>query len=214
MSDGDLGGLNNTPLLRLVPSGKVGDFYLPVFKGFTDDGKWIFEDVNDDGSFSFENDRRFVGNAQPDFTAGWTNELTYKNLTLAFTLRAVVGNDVFNVGRMALENQSIAGQEKNMLKSVLNSPLRDAGFPSDYYLEDGSFLKMDNVTLGYNIPFKENKYIKDLHIYFTAQNVFTITGYKGVDPEVDMVGIDNMGIERTRYFPTVRSYVLGLNITF
>lgn len=214
LSDGDLGGLNNTPLLRLVPSGKVGDFYLPVFKGFTDDGKWIFEDVNDDGSFSFENDRRFVGNAQPDFTAGWTNELTYKNLTLAFTLRAVVGNDVFNVGRMALENQSIAGQEKNMLKSVLNSPLRDAGFPSDYYLEDGSFLKMDNVTLGYNIPFKENKYIKDLHIYFTAQNVFTITGYKGVDPEVDMVGIDNMGIERTRYFPTVRSYVLGLNITF
>ena len=152
LSDGDLGGLNNTPLLRLVPSGKVGDFYLPVFKGFTDDGKWIFEDVNDDGSFSFENDRRFVGNAQPDFTAGWTNELTYKNLTLAFTLRAVVGNDVFNVGRMALENQSIAGQEKNMLKSVLNSPLRDAGFPSDYYLEDGSFLKMDNVTLGYNIP--------------------------------------------------------------
>jgi len=115
---------------------------------------------------------------------------------------------------MALENQSIAGQEKNMLKSALNSPLRDAGFPSDYYLEDGSFLKMDNVTLGYNIPFKENKYIKDLHIYFTAQNVFTITGYKGVDPEVDMVGIDNMGIERTRYFPTVRSYVLGLNITF
>ena len=214
LSDGDLGGLNNTPLLRLVPSGKVGDFYLPVFKGFTDDGKWIFEDVNDDGSFSFENDRRFVGNAQPDFTAGWTNELTYKNLTLAFTLRAVVGNDVFNVGRMALENQSIAGQEKNMLKSVLNSPLRDAGFPSDYYLEDGSFLKMDNVTLGYNVPFKENKYIKDLHIYFTAQNVFTITGYKGVDPEVDMVGIDNMGIERTRYFPTVRSYVLGLNITF
>ena len=214
LSDGDLGGLNNTPLLRLVPSGKVGDFYLPVFKGFTDDGKWIFEDVNDDGSFSFENDRRFVGNAQPDFTAGWTNELTYKNLTLAFTLRTVVGNDVFNVGRMALENQSIAGQEKNMLKSVLNSPLRDAGFPSDYYLEDGSFLKMDNVTLGYNIPFKENKYIKDLHIYFTAQNVFTITGYKGVDPEVDMVGIDNMGIERTRYFPTVRSYVLGLNITF
>jgi len=214
LSDGDLGGLNNTPLLRLVPGGKVGDFYLPVFKGFTDDGKWIFEDVNDDGSFSFENDRRFVGNAQPDFTAGWTNELTYKNLTLAFTLRAVVGNDVFNVGRMALENQSIAGQEKNMLKSALNSPLRDAGFPSDYYLEDGSLLKMDNVTLGYNIPFKENKYIKDLHIYFTAQNVFTITGYKGVDPEVDMVGIDNMGIERTRYFPTVRSYVLGLNITF
>lgn len=214
LSDGDLGGLNNTPLLRLMPGGKVGDFYLPVFKGFTDEGKWIFEDVNDDGSFSFENDRRFVGNAQPDFTTGWTNEFTYKNLNLAFTLRAVVGNDVFNVGRMALENPSIAGQEKNMLKSALDSPLRDAGFPSDYYLEDGSFLKMDNITLGYNVPFKENKYLKDLQVYFTAQNVFTITGYKGVDPEVDMVGIDNMGIERTRYFPTVRSYVVGLNITF
>lgn len=214
LGDGDLGGLNNTPLLRLVPGGKVGDFYLPVFKGFTEEGKWIFEDLNNDGKFSFEDDRRFVGNAQPDFIAGWSNEFSYKNFDLSFTLRAVVGNDVFNVGRMALENQSIAGQEKNMLKSALKSPLRDAGFPSDYYLEDGSFLKMDNITLGYNIPFKSSNLIKEMQIYFTAQHVFTLTGYKGVDPEVDMVGVDNMGIERTRYFPTVRSYVLGLNVTF
>jgi len=214
LNSGDLGGLENTPLLRLVPGGKVGDFYLPVFKGFTEDGKWIFEDIDDSGDFSFEKDRRFVGNAQPDFIAGWTNEFSYKNFNLSFTLRAVVGNDVFNVGRMALENQTVAGQEKNMLKSALKSPLRDAGQPSDYYLEDGSFLKMDNITLGYNVPFKPGGLVKDMQIYFTAQNVFTITGYKGVDPEVDMVGIDNMGIERTRYFPTVRSYVLGINVTF
>jgi len=214
LTSGDLGGLENTPLLRLVPGGKVGDFFLPVFEGFTDEGKWIFKDVNGDGNFTFDADREIVGNAQPDFIAGWSNEFTYKNFDLSFTLRAVVGNDVFNVGRMALENPNVAGQEKNMLASVIGLPLKDAGLPSDYYLENGSFLKMDNLTLGYNVPLKKNDFISNLRAYFTAQNVFTITGYKGVDPEVDMVGIDNMGIERTRFYPTVRSFVLGINVSF
>ncbi len=214
LNSGDLGGLENTPLIRLMPGGKVGDFFLPVYEGFTNEGKWIFKDVNGDGKFSFDADREFVGNAQPDFIAGWTNDITYKHFDLSFTLRAVVGNDVFNVGRMALENPTVAGQEKNMLASVVGLPLNDAGLPSDYYLEDGSFLKMDNITLGYTIPLRKNKYITHLRPYFTAQNVFTITGYKGVDPEVDMVGVDNMGIERTRYYPTVRTFVLGVNVTF
>ena len=214
LNSGDLGGLENTPLLRLVPGGKVGDFYLPVFKGFTEEGKWEFEDLDGNGQFTFENDRQIVGNAQPDFIAGWTNEVSYKNFDLSFVLRSVVGNDVFNVGRMALENPNVAGDEKNMLRSALNTPLRDAGFPSDYYLEDGSFVKLDNVTLNYNIPVTALNHISALRVYLTGQNLFTITKYKGVDPEVDMVGIDNMGIERTRYFPTVRSFVLGLNVTF
>ncbi len=214
LTDGDLGGMNNTPLIRLVPGGKVGDFYLPVFEGFTEDGKWIFKDLSGDSKFTFDDDRKIVGNAQPDFIAGWSNEFTYKDFDLSFTLRAIVGNDVYNVGRMALENPNVAGQEKNMLASVISLPLKDAAQPSDYYLENGSFLKMDNITLGYNVPLKKNNYISNLRAYFTAQNVFTITGYKGVDPEVDMVGIDNMGIERTRFYPTVRSFVLGLNVTF
>lgn len=214
LTDGDLGGMNNTPLIRLIPGGKVGDFFLPVFEGFTEDGKWIFKDLNGDDKFTFDDDRKIVGNAQPDFIAGWNNEFTYKDFDLSFTLRAVVGNDVYNVGRMALENPNVAGQEKNMLASVIGLPLKDAAQPSDYYLEDGSFFKMDNITLGYNVPLKKNNYISNLRAYFTAQNVFTITGYKGVDPEVDMVGIDNMGIERTRFYPTVRTFVLGLNVTF
>jgi len=214
LNSGDLGGLENTPLLRLVPGGKVGDFYLPVFKGFTEDGQWIFEDVDDNGQFTFDNDRKIVGNAQPDFIAGWTNEISYKNFDLSFVLRSVIGNDVFNVGRMALENPNVAGNEKNMLRTALSTPLRDAGFPSDYYLEDGSFLKLDNITLNYNVPVDRIDHISALRVYVTGQNLFTITKYKGVDPEVDMVGIDNMGIERTRYFPTVRSFVLGLNVTF
>jgi len=214
LTDGDLGGMNNTPLIRLVPGGKVGDFFLPVFEGFNQDGTWKFKDVNGDGKFTFDDDREIVGNAQPDFIAGWSNEFTYKDFDLSFTLRAVVGNDVYNVGRMALENPNVAGQEKNMLASVIGLPLKDAAQPSDYYLENGSFLKMDNITLGYNVPLKKNEYISNLRAYFTAQNVFTITGYKGVDPEVDMVGIDNMGIERTRFYPTVRSFLLGVNISF
>lgn len=214
LSDSDLGGMNNTPLIRLVPGGKVGDFYLPVFEGFNEDGTWKFKDINDDGKFTFDDDREIVGNAQPDFIAGWTNDFSYKNFDLSFTLRAVVGNDVFNVGRMALENPNVAGQERNMLASVIGSPLKDAAQPSDYYLENGSFLKMDNISLGYNVPIKNKDYISSLRLYLTAQNVFTLTGYKGVDPEVNMVSVDDMGIERTRYYPTMRSFLFGLNISF
>lgn len=214
LSDGDLGGMNSTPLLRLVPGGKVGDFYMPVFEGFNEDGTWKFKDVNKDGKFTYEEDREIVGNAQPDFIAGWTNEFAYKNFDLSFSLRAVVGNDVYNVSRMALENRSVAGTEKNMLVSVRDIPLKDAAQVSNYYLENGSFLKLDNITLGYNVPLSQNDYIHSLRIYLTGQNLFTITKYKGIDPEVDMVGIDNMGIERTRYYPAVRSFVLGLNVSF
>lgn len=214
LSDGDLGGMNSTPLLRLVPGGKVGDFYMPVFEGFNADGTWKFKDMNGDGKFTFDEDREIVGNAQPDFIAGWTNEFSYKNFDLSFSLRAVVGNDVYNVGRMALENPSVAGTEKNMVSSVRDIPLKDAAQVSDYYLENGSFLKLDNITLGYNVPLKKNEYISNLRFYLSGQNLFTITKYKGIDPEVDMVGIDDMGIERTRYYPAVRSFVLGLNVSF
>ena len=214
LTDGDLGGLNGIALLRMVPGGKVGDFFLPVFKGFDPDGKWIFEDVNGDGVYKEADDKKVVGNAQPDFISGWTNELKYRNFDLSFTFRAVVGNDVFNVGRMALENPGQGGTEKNMLKSVRNTPLNDSAQPSTYYLEDGSFVKLDNVTLGYNMPTKNIRGIQSLRLYLTGQNLLTITGYKGVDPEVDMVGLDNMGIERSRFYPTSRSFIFGVNVTF
>ena len=81
-------------------------------------------------------------------------------------------------------------------------------------LEDGSFVKLDNITLGYNVPVKKLGFMQNLRLYLTGQNLFTITGYKGIDPEVDMVGLDNMGIERTRYYPASRSFILGLNVTF
>ena len=214
LSDGDLGGMNSTPLIRLVPGGKVGDFYLPVFEGFTEDGKWKFKDVDGSGDFTYNEDREIVGNAQPDFIAGWTNEFKYRDFDLSFTFRAVVGNDVYNVSRMALENRNVAGKEKNMLASVMDIPLQDAAQASSYYLEDGSFVKLDNITLGYNVPVKKLGFMQNLRLYLTGQNLFTITGYKGIDPEVDMVGLDNMGIERTRYYPASRSFILGLNVTF
>lgn len=101
-----------------------------------------------------------------------------------------------------------------MLKSVRNTPLNDSAQPSTYYLEDGSFVKLDNVTLGYNMPTKNIRGIQSLRLYLTGQNLLTITGYKGVDPEVDMVGLDNMGIERSRFYPTSRSFIFGVNVTF
>lgn len=197
-----------SPTSRIVADEQV------VFEGFTEDGKWKFKDVDGSGDFTYNEDREIVGNAQPDFIAGWTNEFKYRDFDLSFTFRAVVGNDVYNVSRMALENRNVAGKEKNMLASVMDIPLQDAAQASSYYLEDGSFVKLDNITLGYNVPVKKLGFMQNLRLYLTDQNLFTITGYKGIDPEVDMVGLDNMGIERTRYYPASRSFILGLNVTF
>jgi hypothetical protein len=85
---------------------------------------------------------------------------------------------------------------------------------SDYWLEDGSFLKCDNITLGCNVPLKPNKYVKNLRIYVTGQNLFTITSYSGLDPEVSISSINDSGIRYVGFYPTVSSYLLGVNVTF
>ncbi len=213
LSSGDIGGLNSTPLIRLVEGGRAGNFYLPVYEGLTDDGKWIFKDVDRDGVFNWDMDREYVGNAQPKFIAGFSSDVQYGNFNLSFSLRSVVGNDVYNVSNMALGNLAVQGTDNNALVSVMTSNLNDAAVASSYYLEDGSFVKMDNLTFSYDVPFNTN-YIRDLRLYLTAQNLFTLTNYTGVDPEVNMVDISNMGIERTSFYPSVRTFTLGVTVNF
>jgi hypothetical protein len=88
------------------------------------------------------------------------------------------------------------------------------GVFSDYYLEDGSYLKLDNITLGYNVPLKPNKYVQSLRVYATAENVFTITSYSGIDPEVNTSSVWDSGIDGSGFYPSVTNVMLGVNVVF
>jgi len=86
---------------------------------------------------------------------------------------------------------------------------------SDYYLEDASYLKLDNITIGYNIPLPENKYCKKLRVNFTVQNVFTISSYSGMDPaRVNTTSVEQTGVDYVNFYPTTRQFQFGVNATF
>jgi len=101
----------------------------------------------------------------------------------------------------------------NVLKESLTSGLKDSPKYSSYYIEKGSFLRLDNASLGYNINTKKIPGIEKFRIYITGQNLFVITKYKGLDPEVNMNGLAP-GVEGRDYYPKSRTISLGLNLTF
>ena len=84
---------------------------------------------------------------------------------------------------------------------------------SDYYLEDGAYIKCENISLGYNVPLKSNKYVQSLRLYVTGQNLFTITGYTWMDPEVNITSVFDPGIDYVSFYPSVRTFLFGVNLT-
>lgn len=129
-------------------------------------------------------------------------------------LRGVVGNKILNLTRWAYGPQASASMNifmKDVNKS--NTIYADKSHFSDFYLEDGSYVKLDNLTLGYNLPIKNNKYIQSMRIYLTGQNLFTITAYSGQDPEVNTTGVWDAGIDNCDFYPTVATILFGINIS-
>lgn len=194
---------------KIVEGGSIGNFWGPRYLGIGEDGEPIFKDKDGNGQVN-EEDYEIIGNAYPDLLFSISSKLTWKNWDLDFLFRGALGNDVLNVNRMYNEGLNNFGSY-NILESTLdNIEYKGTNVYSDYFIEDGSFLKLDNLTLGYNFRTKA-KYISKLHLYFTAQNLFTITKYKGVDPEVSLSGLEP-GIDWTSYYPRTTTFLIGLNI--
>lgn len=201
---------------------RVGDIYGFEVVGVDDQGKWIYSDKDgkqvgyDDFTHSFE-DKKVIGNGVPKWYLGFNNQFRYKDWDLAVNMRGAFGFQIINGLRMFYENRS--RQDWNRLNSaydkvfgtaVLN-PLCSEEFNS-YYVEDGAYWKIDNITLGYNFH-KVGKYIKALRLYGTVNNAITITGYKGIDPEVSTGGL-NPGYDNRDTYPHTRSFTIGMNVTF
>lgn len=191
----------------------IGQFFGWKYLGMND-GVPQYEDINGDGQIS-EDDRTYIGDAQPDLTFGWNNSFSYKNFDLSFFFRGSIGNDVLNHVRMAYAQPGylIGG---NALDDPLTYELKKAPAYSSLYIENGSFVRLDNLTLGYTFNTKKVDWLDKARIYVTGQNLFVITGYNGLDPETN-VGRNNglaPGVEDREFYPKARTFTFGVNLTF
>lgn len=159
-----------------------------------------------------------IGNGVPTWYGGWNNSFRYKKFDLNITMRGAFGFQIINAARMNYENTKNSRME-NRLKSVTDkvfgkTQLSKSVEPefNSYYIEDGDYWKIDNITLGYTFD-KVGKYIKSLRVYGSVLNALTITGYKGIDPELEINGLTPGYDSRDRY-PTVRSFTLGVGVKF
>ena len=201
---------------------KVGDIYGFKVVDVDESGKWIYLDKNgnrvnyDDFTHSFE-DKQILGNGVPKWYLGFNNQFRYKNFDLAINMRGAFGFQIMNGMRMFYENRSRqdwnrlrSAYDKVFGKAVLNT-LCSEEFNS-YYVENGDYWKIDNITLGYSFS-KINKWIKTLRLYASVNNAITITGYKGIDPEVSTSGLAPSFDNRDSY-PHTRAFTFGMNVTF
>ena len=196
---------------RIYEGEPIGNFYGPKFTGMDADGNATYEGVAPGEAVSSAV-YKVIGNAFPDLTFGWSNNLKWKNWDLSFLFRGSIGNQVANIQRLFYEGYYYFGG-KNILKSTLASPENTGQTTwSSHFVEDGSFLKLSNVTLSYTFMPKVD-WMQSLRIYVTGQNLLTFTKYTGVDPEVSLNGLAP-GIAWDEFYPSTRTFVLGLNLTF
>lgn len=199
-------GLSGIYAQLIQPGLAVGTFYGREFIGI-ENGEEIIDD-----------EEKVIGSAQPDFTFGFSNSFTYKNLSLGFNFRGSVGNDVFNLtGNNLGYLSNLPG--RNVFKSALTSGVLRSQ-PKQYssrWIEDGSFVRLDNVTLGYNFNLKTTSALSNARLFITGQNLLLFTNYSGLDPEVNSdvsgTGIAPLGVDYLAY-PKAKTVSIGLNVSF
>ena len=244
-NDGFLGAGADQPT-GIIQEGKpIGLFYgyvadglwntqaeIDAFPGNSADGKQLggvrYRDLNGDGKVD-DKDRKIIGDANPDFFGGIGNTLGYKNFELSFFLQFVVGNDILNFARR--DNSSLTSKDFLNMWSLENKEgtIPRGGTtnftPSTNWIEDGSYLRLQTLNLSYNVPVNNfTSFVSSLQFYFAASNLFTVTGYRGFDPDTNTEGTSfNQGPYAARNvtrgydyntLPITRNFTLGINIQF
>jgi TonB-linked SusC/RagA family outer membrane protein len=195
-------------------------------KALTNDalGSPKFKDLNQDGIIDRE-DWAVIGDPNPDFIFSWTNNFSYKNFDLSIFINGSYGNDIMQLGRGEYTMVSpFASQRRDVLNYWTRTNTHtDIPAPrtaphaylplSSWMIEDGSYLRLKNIVLGYRFPIKKS--IESLRLYISAQNLLTITNYSGFDPEVSSKGTSNLqpGVDWNPY-PVSRVFTMGVNVTF
>ncbi|HEX2534317.1 MAG TPA: SusC/RagA family TonB-linked outer membrane protein [Chitinophagaceae bacterium] len=216
---GGFGALGNAS--RLYVGREIGEFWGKRFAGFTPDGKWLFynkkgemvpnDQINTSSDIT-QTDFAVLGNAIPKLYLSWTNDFSYKGFDLRFYLRGKFGHDILNTMALSYGNKVT---KTNLLRSAFDkyAVINDTYMYSDYYIEPGDFVKLDEVTFGYNFRMN-NRYVRTLRLYLTGQNLATFTKYTGNDPDfVNDLGF-GAGVDERGPYPSTRSFLVGLNLGF
>ena len=225
ISSGD--GETGNYTMRLSEGAPIGNFWGLKYYGINSKGEWVYKTPKGGYTTSpTEADKQVIGNAQPLLTLGLSTTLRYKEFDLGLNCRGQIGGQIFNETRYFYENtrgvenclmSAFEGEAAKLLswKTSGSSKAALRRF-SDFYLEDASYLKLNDITIGYTpvLPAEFSKWISYIRVYFTAQNLFTLTSYSGHDPaSVNMAGL-TPGFDARSYYPTQRSFNLGLQFKF
>jgi len=228
---GDMGspGQNQTPLVRVEEGKPIGQLLTFVYEGIDADGNFIFKDVNGDGQID-ASDRTITGNGLPKFLIGWGNTMTYKNWDLNIFFRGVFGHDLINSFRGFYEvpayisSYNLPKTAADMRNSSGELLKVTSGTLSSLYVENASFVSLDNMALGYSFSLPKSSVFSKIRLYLAGNNLFYITNYKGVDPnpryvdEATDLGTYNNplvpGIDRRNTWFRARSITFGANVTF
>ena len=195
-------------LVELLREGEeIGTYFGLDFIGANEDGEEMFRDVTDDSNID-ANDRIIIGQNQPDLIYGFGTNITFKGFNLNAFFRGVQGFDLYNSLRNDLENIGFL-PNLNVHANTVNSEITTSpsGVFSNRFLEDASFLRLENATLGYTVNTDNIPYLQGLNVYVTGQNLFVLTGYSGFDPEVT-------GVSDYLTYPRPRTFILGLKARF
>ncbi|GET35181.1 SusC/RagA family TonB-linked outer membrane protein [Prolixibacter bellariivorans] len=210
---GGYGALGNA--VRLYEGSDVGDFYGKRFAGFDESGEWLFynkEGEKVSGGEITEEDKTVIGNGMPKYYLSFSNYFTYKNFDLSVSFMEKFGFDILNRQKLAYSNLKTLASGYNVLTGAVESGFNASYQYSDYYLENGSYVKLDNITLGYSFRGRRPN-VPSLRVYATARDLFTITGYSGETPELNDTGL-SPGMAAYVGTPVTRSFTLGLNVQF
>ncbi|NOX85950.1 MAG: TonB-dependent receptor [Chlorobi bacterium] len=207
-------GMVNVLLIHLAEGQPIGQIWGPVYEGIKN-GKWVFKDLNGDGKIN-QKDDTVIGNGLPKWSFGFSNTIRYKNWNFSFNVVGVFGHDLVNTYRAFYQDPTeIAGY--NVLESTLQiEQLTEAHKFSSFFVENASYVRLNNATLGYTLPIK-HILVSQAEVYLSGRNLFTITRYTGADPSVRYSDGGNLlapGIDRRNTWFSARMFTLGLNLTF
>jgi hypothetical protein len=211
------------PTHKIQEGEAIGSFFGYKSAGLEEDpdnagkGKWLIQGANGELKpieDATEDDRQILGNGLPQWYLAWNNYLRYGNFDMSITMRGAFDYQILNFQRMFYENPTIVYNKLNSAYDKIDGlTLASPQSYVSYYIEDGDFWKIDNVTLGYNFKASSMKVFRKARVYISGSNLATITGYKGIDPEVTRLGLAPGNDDRDKY-PTTRTFTLGVNLTF
>lgn len=224
--DPNIGGISSNGEVERIKEGEsLGTFWTYEWAGYNEHGQSTYyvhdattgERTGEVTTTPEKKDKTKVGCALPKVTYGWNNTLIYKKWALTAFFQGNIGNKIMNATRAHYSNKALLSAGKNVLADALKDKYFTSDntyyYPSDRYLENGSFFRLSTLSLAYTFDNLDG-WLKSVQVYGTAKNVFTITGYKGLDPDINLGGLEPGLDKRETFYPHTRSFILGVKVNF